>query len=114
MLLAMLSERNQSQITWCMVPLTESSKSGENYPLLLKVSMEVTPGVVVHGRGIPGCCSCSAFDLRSGFTPPSPTSALSCVCVCVCVCENLWHCILLISMHFFLFKNIYLSGFARS
>ena len=52
-------------------------------------------------------------DLVSHPHPPLLLCRV-CVCVCVCVCENLWHCILLISMHFFLFKNIYLSGFARS
>ena len=60
-----------------------SAKSRQNYPLLLKVSMEVTPGVVVPGRGIPECCLCSGFDLRAGSAPPLPTPG-SVVCVKIC------------------------------
>ena len=61
-------------------------KKQAELPLLLKVSMEVTLGVVVPGWGSPGCCSCSDFDLRAGSTPPSPTPALLCVFVCVKIC----------------------------
>ena len=93
-LLVKLNERNRPQkTTCCMIPFIESSKSRQNYSLLLKVIMAVTMGVVTARglRGILGCCSWSGFDPSAGSPPPLPP-ALFCVCVCMKICNSahLW------------------------